>query len=87
MMDFHKPVLNELGQEIGYLDIALRGSLTRFATQDEHMVRKIEVFKDKLASGEMELDEADLILFRQVVMASDAIQGAKIMVLKILDGQ
>jgi len=62
--EFH----NDLPVTVGE---ALIGGFKRASLQDEHLIRKVQVFIDKIESGEFELDEADLKLFKELMLNTD----------------
>ncbi len=80
------PVFNEYDQKVGEVPMILAGSFMRFGTDEEHVIFKMDVFIEKLKSSKpFELDEADFILFRNIVLKCDAAQVVKSIVLKVLN--
>jgi len=80
-------VYNELGNSVGTtVALGIAGGFNRFLTRDEHVIRKVDVFVRLLTSGKpFELDEADLRLFKEIMLQTDSFQIFKIEVLKVLD--
>lgn len=79
-------IKNELGHDIGYASKALVNSFKRLDLRDEHMIKKVDVFIDKLRDkGQVELDEADFDLFKNCLLSCDAMLMIKSPVLKILN--
>ncbi len=85
-LNFDFKVKDELGNYIPVtVGQALVGGLKRFDSRDEHTIRKIEVFIENIQSGDFELDEADVILFKELALNTDLAQVIKIEVMKMLD--
>ena len=79
-------VLDEYDKPVGLLSMILAGSFMRADVRDEHVINKVEIFTEYLKSGKpFELDEADIKLFRSVLITCDAVRVVKSDVLKILD--
>jgi len=77
---------NEYDEPVAEISLALAGSFMRFGSSEEHVIHKLDIFIDRLKLGKpFELDEADLKMFRNIVLACDAAQIVKSPVLKILD--
>lgn len=85
-LNFNAKVLDEYDKPVGLLSILLAGPFMRIDVKDEHVITKVEIFTEYLKSGKpFELDEADIKLFRSVVISSDAARVVKSDALKVID--
>ncbi len=84
-LNLNVQVLDEYDKPVGLLSMILAGSFMRIDVREEHLINKVEIFTEKLKSGKpFELDEADIKLFRNVLISSDAARVVKSNVLKII---
>jgi len=64
----------------------LAQAFRRVSAQDEHIIRKIQIYIDYLEKGDVfELDDADFKQFKNIVVTCDTWQAIKMEVLRVYD--